>query len=379
LLLLALIAVLDVFFPKDHPNRYIAVVFQAIVLGISLLFLYKSYSSSLIITTTLHKSLFSFALMLTVYGIITPNLSILPVLLYALVFFYPVYYLTYKGYLRIKHIQVLAVFLLIVYCYETYLGVVKRSEIYDEFFTIADNVGYKSLYLMLFFSMSLNKPRNIIFLSVTYVLVLISLKRGAMIIGSLVYVIALWPIITGKLYINKKVKVYLTLLSIIVAVSIIYLVVKNWEILIFRFISDESGGSGRGIFWTMIVDGWSNANLQTKFFGFGLFAVPEFLRNTYGVALYAHSDWYELLFDHGIFGIIIYSVVILTAIFQYKIVYKYAHNYFSVYIMSLAIWLLKSYFSGVYINKGTIFLMLIMGTILAISYRNKHEIELITK
>jgi hypothetical protein len=96
LLLLALIAVLDVFFPKDHPNRYIAVVFQAIVLGISLLFLYKSYSSSLIITTTLHKSLFSFALMLTVYGIITPNLSILPVLLYALVFFYPVYYLTLK-------------------------------------------------------------------------------------------------------------------------------------------------------------------------------------------------------------------------------------------------------------------------------------------
>ena len=46
--------------------------------------------------------------------------------------------------------------------------------------------------------------------------------------------------------------------------------------------------------------------------------------------------------------------------------------------MSLVIWLLKSYFSGVYINKGTI-LMLIMGTILAISYRNKHEIELITK
>ena len=324
LLLLALIAVLDVFFPKDHPNRYIAVVFQAIVLGISLLFLYKSYSSSLIITTTLHKSLFSFALMLTVYGIITPNLSILR--FYYVLVFYPVYYLTYKGYLRIKHIQVLAVFLLIVYCYETYLGVVKRSEIYDEFFTIADNVGYKSLYLMLFFSMSLNKPRNIIFLSVTYVLVLISLKRGAMIIGSLVYVIALWPIITGKLYINKKVKVYLTLLSIIVAVSIIYLVVKNWEILIFRFISDESGGSGRGIFWTMIVDGWSNANLQTKFLVLACLRY-EFLETPMGLPYMriVIGTSYYLIMD---FGIIIYSVVILTAIFQYKIVYKYAHNYF---------------------------------------------------
>lgn len=372
--LLALIAVLDVVFPEDHPNRFIAVYVQALVLGISMFYLIKTYTTR-IKRTALHTSLLVFIAMLVVYGIFTPNLSILPILLYALVFFYLAYYLTYKGFLQLKHIQILAVFLLVVYSYETYLGIFERAERLGDFFRKADNTGYKSLFLMLLFTFDLKKPRNIIFISITYVLVLFSFKRGAMLSGTLAYALAMWPVITGKFHLKKKIRQYLILIGFLVAGLIVYFAIQYWDVLVYRFVTDETGGSGRDLFWSEIVRGWREGDIINQVFGFGLYTVPEFLRTSmYGGAIYAHSDWYELLYDHGILGIIIYSTVLISALSQRKIVYRYANELYYVYLMSFAIWLPKSYFSGVYINKGTIILTLVLGIILAISYRNKaHE------
>lgn len=369
--LLLITAFFDLIYPVEHPNRYIAVYIQALLLGISIIYLINSYISN-IEKTPLHKSLLIFILVLVIYGLFTPNLSILPVLLYALCFFYLAYYLTYQGYLKSKHIEFLSFILLLIYSYETYVSLFSRSELYGDFFRKADNVGYKSLFLMLIYAIDLRKTRNIIFLSITYLLVLLSFKRGAMLSGTLAYIIAMWPLITGKFTIKRKDKRILGMISFFVLTSIVFISIQYWDVLIFRFISDETGGSGRNLIYSEILRGWKESGSLNQIFGNGLFMVPSFLETSfYGAALYAHSDWYELLYDHGLFGVIIYLSVIITAFKQRKIVYRFAKDLYYPYLMTLVVWITKSYYSGIYINKGSVILFLVIGIILGITYSNK--------
>lgn len=373
LLLLSIISALDVFIDEEDPNRYIAVIFQGLLLGISLLFMIISYVRNRI--TPLHNYLLVFISMLVIYGILTPNIEKLPILLYPLLFFYLAYYISSKELLQLKHIQLFAIILFILSVYNTYLGIFERADKLGDFFRKADNVGYTSLSLMLLFSLDLKKIKNIIFLSLSFVLVLLSFKRGAMIAGAIVYLIAMLPIFTGKINLKKQTKSILIIFSILVVFGLIYFSILYWDIISYRFVKDETGGSGRELFWSEIVKGWENASMIRQFFGFGLFKVPEFLGTSlYGGAIYAHSDWYELLYDHGIFGITIYLALVVKLISLRKLVYKHANDYYYPYLCVLFAWILKSYYSGVYINKGTIIYMLIIAFILSQAYKNKMNI-----
>jgi hypothetical protein len=373
LLLLSIISALDVFIDEEDPNRYIAVIFQGLLLGISLLFMIISYVRNRI--TPLHNYLLVFISMLVIYGILTPNIEKLPILLYPLLFFYLAYYISSKELLQLKHIQLFAIILFILSVYNTYLGIFERADKLGDFFRKADNVGYTSLSLMLLFTMDLKRIRNIIFLSLSFILVILSFKRGAMIIGAFVYFIAMWPIFSNRINIKKQTKSILIFSSIVVVLGLIYFSFQYWDIISYRFIKDETGGSGRELFWSEIVKGWENAGMIRQFFGFGLFKVPEFLGTSlYGSAVYAHSDWYELLYDHGIFGITIYLAFLLKLISLRKLVFKHANDYYYPYLSVIIAWLLKSYFAGVYINKVTIFSMLIIAFILSQAYKNKMNI-----
>ncbi|MDZ7775667.1 MAG: hypothetical protein U5L09_08765 [Bacteroidales bacterium] len=371
--LLAIVPVLDIFSPEEHPLRFYAINAQAVILGFSLLYFFHTYIGNSIKKTSLHTSLTLFMIMLLIYSILTPNLSILPVLLYSLSFFFLSYYLTYNGVLKTKHIQYLAFFLLLVYGYETYLSIFERAERLGIFYRKAANVGYKSLALMFLFALDLKKPRNIVLLSVSLLLVVLSFKRGAILSGAVAYVIAMWPVITGKFQLKRKTVNYFVALGIALIAVAVYLSIQYWDIIAYRFVIDETyAGSGRVLFWTDIVNGWINADSFNKFFGFGLFKVPEFLSTSlYGSEIYAHSDWFELLYDHGIFGILIYSTVIVSLIKLRKVVYKYSYSHYYTYLMILVIWISKSVYSGNYINKVTIYSTLVLGFILAIAYRNK--------
>ena len=373
LILLSVISALDVFIDEEDPNRYIAVILQGLLLGISLLYMIISYVRNRI--TPLHNYLLVFISMLVIYGILTPNIEKLPILLYPLLFFYLAYYISSKELLQLKHIQLFAVMLFFLSTYNTYLGIIERADKLGDFFTKADNVGYTSLSLMLLFTMDLKRIRNIIFLSLSFVLVLLSFKRGAMIAGAIVYLIAMLPIFTGKINLKKQTKSILTFSSLVLVSGLIYFSFQYWDLMSYRFIKDETGGSGRELFWSEIVKGWENASMIRQFFGFGLFKVPEYLGSSfYGVEIYAHSDWYELLYDHGIFGITIYLALVVKLISLRKLVYKHANDYYYPYLCVLSSWILKSYFSGVYINKGTIIYMLIIAYIISQAYKNKMNI-----
>jgi hypothetical protein len=361
LLLLVSIALLDQFIDSEDSRRYIVVYLQAAVLGVSLYYLAMSYLKRMY-RIPMHNSILLFIMMLSLYGLMTPNLKALPILLYGITFFYPAYYLAKQEILTIKHLQIIGLLLLIIYSYGTYQGIVGRAERLDNFYERADNLGYNLLYLMPIFALNLKRTRNLVLLSITFLLVMASFKRGAMLLGVLVMALAMWPLLRGKLEVKRRDLKILKISAFVLFLFLLYLVGSYWDILIYRFVA-ETSGSGRDIIYGTILEEWDKSGPLYQIFGNGLYKVPELLLNKIGTAFYAHSDWYELLYDHGIFGIVVYIILLISIIKYRKNVFKYAREYYYSYLMIVAIWIPKSFFSGVYINKGTIFLVLVLGFI----------------
>lgn len=371
LLLLIVVAVFNVFIDEDSPHRIIAIILQAVILGISFVYYIVSYVK--IATTLTHNLLSLFLLMLFVYGVLSPNVSQLPILFYGLVFFYLAYFLSYKGFLKLNHINQFTIILFFLTAYSTYLGVLDRAENLGVFFRKADNVGYTALSLMLLLILDLRKAWNVILLMLSYLLVLISFKRGAMLAGTVVLMVSIWPILTGKLPVSRTTNHVLIFFSFVGFFVLFYFSFLYWDVITYRFVSDQTGGSGRDLFWSEILKGWINASSINQIFGFGFFKVPDYLgESLYGEAVYAHSDWYELLFDHGVLGLMIYFFFVLNLIWHRRIVYIYSKEYYYAYLCLVAAWLMKSYYSGMYLDKGSIFYMLSLGFILSSAYKRKH-------
>lgn len=370
-----MISFLDIFIKEQDPNRVYVVALQTVPLFISILYLFISYFSRT--SSKIHNSLLVFVLMLIGYALFSPQLYKLPVILYGLMFLFPAYYLSIKGTITDRHIIVFAIIMLMISFYQTYLGIYERADKLGDFFKRADNIGYRSLMVMFLFSLNIKKARDVVFLFIAYLLVVLSFKRGAMLAGTVVLFINLIPLLRGKLGMSKNDKVLLYLSSFIMLLASTTLLIYFWDIVAYRFIHDETGGSGRDLFWSEIVRGWKNAPIINKIFGSGFFAVPGLLGSYdsfYGGAIYAHSDWYELLYDHGIFGLVVYGIFVAKILFQSKRVKKYAQDYYYAYLSVCAAWLMVSYYSGIYTTKSSIFYMLIIGFVLATVDRNKRAL-----
>lgn len=376
LFLIVLISVLDVFYPEEDPNRYLVVYPQALLLAISLVFVVKTFTSKCIEITGFHYSLLFFMVMLVLYGLFSPQLNKLPVMLYAVTPFFLFYYATYEGHLQHKHIQIMAVILTIIYAYEIYLGIFERTEKLAMFFSKPDNTGYSALYLIPLFALNLKNTKNIFFISVAFLLVLLSFKRGAMFMGAIAYILAIFFMVLGKkdfLKIAAENIIKVKFAVIVLSAIIIFGVIEYWDIIIYRFLAEKTVGSGREIFYRLIYNAWLEADWINQLFGFGFFEVPELLSWAYGAPLYAHSDWLELLYDHGIIGLSIYSILLIAFLKNKNKVKLYSPDLYPAYLMALWIWLLRSLVGGVYINKDSLILFLAIGFILGTTYKNKNN------
>jgi hypothetical protein len=375
LILIACVALLDIILPVHHNHRYIVIYIQASILGISIVYLFITYLKKTIKLTGFHHTLLFFIFMLTLSGLFSPARDRLPPLLYSTMPFFIFYYTSFKGYLHLKIIERFAVVLLIVFAFESYIGIYARASKLDAFYMKADNVGNSLMFLILFFSLDLKKSINIVLILVSYLLVLISLKRGAMLASTVAMLVVFWYVLTKIDLLSQKEKSKIVLLSIFSVSILIFILISYWEIITYRFIYDSSGGSGRTKMWSLIIENWQNAELLKQVFGFGFFKVPELMFQVRGVPYFAHSDWIQILYDHGIIGIVIYSSLLLFYLYERRIIIDFVPDMYAAYLVSLSLWILKSIWSGVYLTKGAILLFIIIGYILGEAHK-KQKIHL---
>lgn len=249
-----------------------------------------------IINILVGKTIFFNGTQVENYTYLTNNyVGLLPI--YTLYFFSRKEIITQE---KIKHITFILVAVAIISYIVSYrTGIASNVTEYEQ---VTNNAGYivLSLFPLLFFWRSKLLVQYTL-LVIIMLLVIFSMKRGAIMIGGILLV---WFLYRSFKVFTRKEKVFLILFGIILCYFVITYVVDFFkesdyaQFLIEKTINGNS--SGRDILYAKAWNHIVSSNIFTFLFGSGANATYEILGNR------AHNDWLEILINQGLLGFIIY-------------------------------------------------------------------------
>ena len=303
----------------------------------------------------LHVLLLSFLFMLVMYGVFSNHIDNLFPCLNVLLIYYFFYYYTRRGVITDNLFKK---FILGCFCVVVFLFVDTLLYKFSYLDSLADsggmNVGYDILAVMLM-AMFYYKNRLFFFLIlVSYVMVLFALKRGAVVCASILLVAVLWRYIHAFKGI-KRLGVYAAIF-VLIAVGISILI-DYQDVLFHRFTS--AGGSGRDVIYATIHDKYvAQSSIIKLVFGNGFFAAADISYSGGQVieGFYAHSDFYELIWDHGLFGLLLYCLLLCSILFAFR-----ASSFRYLFVVFMGVWFVQAMISGVYTVLGGQVYFLLLG------------------
>lgn len=366
LLIVILTAIQDVFIPEDSSLRIYTVITQSfgVLVGIYAFIRFIVQADKYYLT---YNSLFTlFILVLTFYAFFNPqNINDYIKVLYTLLPFYIFYNISKRGISIEKNLQKFSIIMVTVSVYDLYKGFFQRQEEYGELMNLADNVSYHLLATMVCISTLKPKKINYILFIITFISIIFSLKRGAILTSIFLSIFYLIQNIKKSKSSLNKIKV-ITIITFVIS-SLVIVLSKYSEIILYRFLREENTtGSGRSINYMNIIDDWLNFPLINKIFGRGFFSFDN------GIS-YAHSDWFQLLYDHGVFGIIIFTGILISLFnFRKRVKIYNQKNYYPL-LGAFFVIFLKSFFSGTYMTKYDSLTYGVIGLIMGITYHKQKQ------
>lgn len=244
------------------------------------------------------------------------------------------------------------------------------SVLSTEYESFTNNAGYYIVYILSFIPILIKKSKLLALLSLfsAGILIVSSSKRGAI----LCFIIA--TIIILLLYLKQyklSFKSILIFLILIVGVSIfLYQTILSNEYLISRLnVSEEDITSGRGTIYSSLLNHWtSDSNLLTILLGNGISASFSIAGN------YAHCDWFELLVDNGLLGVVLYALLFIS-LFRY--IYMSTEDTAIKYAAytGLTIWFLQSVISMGYTEIGGVMINFLLGIIIGNIVKNSRNLR----
>lgn len=166
----------------------------------------------------------------------------------------------------------------------------------------------------------------------------------------IISIIILW-LFVFKYYIqNKKLKYYL--IPLFMVLFVFFIVNSNiMEKIIFtynnQYISNDTStsiSSGRFDFWKIDLHAFSELNLFDQLFGTSFDYVYIVNLNNYGLEIWAHNDFINVLLCNGIFGLFIYVVVLMRTIF---VMFKNKVKHFDA-ILVFMFYLIVAFINGLF-------------------------------
>jgi len=229
--------------------------------------------------------------------------------------FYPFFYFAQHGVLKSAHlVRFLAIMLPItILIFFSNANMILADRLNKDT-NIVNNVSYAFVALIPFVFFIKRKkllPFSVMFIVVFFIIQ--GAKRGALIAGF----IGLFGFIYYKIRTipkKKRVRSYLFISLVIVAISYYaFDIYQSNEYLVSRMqkIGEVGGSSGREIIYLNLFNSWYNSdNVLNLLFGYGFAASL----NLSGTGNFAHNDWFELLSNFGLLGIVIYGFLFYSAI-----------------------------------------------------------------
>lgn len=168
---------------------------------------------------------------------------------------------------------------------------------------LTNNVGYKFVPIMALAFIT-SKWRNIIVV-VCYIFIVLSLKRGAILIGTISFI----AFLSTNIKTSKGIKKFRT-----ISFSVFIILIASFSIIHFFENSQgfqkriemtiEGNSSGRDVIAKCIIDAFKNQDdVLVILFGSGADATIDIAGN------YAHNDWLELLINQGILGVTVFTLL----------------------------------------------------------------------
>lgn len=199
------------------------------------------------------------------------------------------------------------------------VSVVTDSSVAAEFININPYILASLTGILFLFK----RHKVIIPLAVLIILVgiLITGKRGPLV--SIMGAVLVITILHNGFFAKIKIFALLTVMCFIIYVIVIAYYPTTIDYLVNRMIEDdtESLGSGRVGAWIKGYEIWSDMGIFVVLFGMGTGTVNMLMYKAWGLAVGAHSDFFDVLFQYGYVGLffqLIYCLKIVVIILRAK-------------------------------------------------------------
>ena len=133
------------------------------------------------------------------------------------------------------------------------------------------------------------------------------------------------------------------ILTVIIFTGVTLLLAQYWEMLVERNANDAQAGgtygSGREVFYMIVLKGWLESDLFKQIFGHGFGSVHALLLKEYGMAISSHNGFLDCLYVYGLLGLIAYIAIFVSVIRRYDVVKRLIPQYKSVYMSFIGMWI----------------------------------------
>ena len=301
-----------------------------------------------------------------------PKIEFLKNIYSAILPIYAFYYFAQNAMITSKGIQIWTIVfvslatIIFRFDYQTDLNEAMSMGWDKEEFTNNNGYLFLSIIPLLFF---FEKHKIIQYSLLIYciVFILMSMKRGAILIGTIAVI---WFVYRTFKTANRQAKIALSILIVIAMALISYYIIylyNNSEYFQLRIDNTLSGdSSGRDIIYNDLYNHFMYKTTNMEFlFGIGANGTLNVTHNL------AHNDWLEIATNHGVFGLFIYLGFWLSLFYT---LFRSRDNSRVLSIVGawVLIYFMKTFFSMSY-NDITMYAALALGTALAYLYSKPTE------
>lgn len=203
--------------------------------------------------------------------------------------------------------------------------------------------------------------------------ILITIKRGAIIALIVAIIIYLVGMLKTSKKVNSKSKIiFLGFISICFMSFIIYM---NWGSVASRL--DDTGGSGRDILYSGLLDHYFTGDFLNITFGYGLDSVRVFSKELFPATgadwqgVVAHSDWLQYMHDFGLLGIVFMLILHIKFIKLISFHKRIKSEIYPIIFMTYSIFFLTTIYSFILNTPNAI----IFGFLIAIFSAETNKIK----
>lgn len=160
--------------------------------------------------------------------------------------------------------------------------------------------------------------------------------------------------------ITKRDIVLLVIIGLALLVPVLKYAIENIQLRTETDLEKGALGSGRLIFWGIIINDFFKKDILHILFGNGTDSVATLLEATYGLKIGAHNGWLDILYTFGFTGVALYASIFITLLKENKRNKKLVPEFRNIYFILFVIFFFKATTSHGYFDASFIpFLMTI--------------------